>query len=773
MKKLNNIFLQMTNGSFHYFIIHPKQTRVPTFFNEFSREILPMGAVLDVIERLPTHIDEYKLGWPASVDVMVDYRIYIVGEDYLKSNMQFINQFKYGCIFFLPGITDKTIECCISNASLPIISDAYPQTINIFDDKIVESIHRLWEIKHPNIIWNLNQTNFSVNKSMPSTISMLPYSSLLRRLRGLYAKSKDGLELKVPKRNLEKFEDEEGKEIASTIKTIIAEKLLASISSCYLKGEKEIYSVLQERFNITDEELQKISERNWDEFGALAESIKENDNINDFKTDMVLLAHSTNYPVVKYKNNLLEKRKQIPNKLLKAVCDAQGYFPTIEEGVIRAYSEEKIKLYSLFINDMISDRTNEVILLYFMHVLFALGRRLPYITSRHIPSSQFYNEAYVISEISAGMETCNKVPRFNEGIRYLKNIINNAYPKKVNNTIRTHGEHIKIISDLPLEWMEFDGLPMFIHNTVSRIPITPGYGLLQQNENTSLEYELSGSTTKILILNTLSPDEVLFKNGIFLYKLIQGYFASIKVEIKYVEIESKSNFKETMEEFKPSIFIYYGHGNFDKKKMRGSLAIRNKEKIERDDLLQLKHKPLITILGACDTHVMNGAYENIANLMLMGGSISVIGTFFPIDGDIAIIYISNLMSLLSERLMGIDVNGYYEKWSDIIQKTQRMIYQMEPVLSMAKHIKTAKVPRENLIRDFYSYCDENKIYGIDSYLQRDHIYEKIFEKYPEISRKFSRLKNTSIIPVSLFYTSLGAPERIRFISPIKTEVKEI
>lgn len=762
MNDFYDVDLHDSRGLFHYFIVYPHQTRIPTFFNEFSRELIPIGLALSIIECLPTHILECQLSWPLSSDWMLDYQIDIISENELKANKDLFKRYTYGCIFFLPGNDNSTILDCIGNIELPIVTETTPQTYHFSDERLVKSLYEFWETKSfTGFTWDLDKTNFPTLSEM-TTISRLPLVAVKRKLRGLYSNSREGLNIAVPKNNIQRYENEEGEKIASEIKLLIAEKLLTSILSCYLNEDNETYISFQEIFKFTDEDIQLILKKNWNVYNNVAISIKENEKINMLSTDIVLLAHSANYPMVKYKNNLLEKKKQIPNKILKAICDADGYYPILNEKVIQASSEEKTKFQFDLVDGMIDDRKKEIYLINSMYLLYALGRRIPYIPSKHIPASEFYDEASVISQISVDMEDRNMVPRFNEGMRKLKQIINNAYSNEVIDIINIHSEHIKLISDLPLEWMEIGGIPLFLQKTVSRLPITSGDDLIRYHMRASLEYELAVDTVKILIVNTLRPDDMLFKYGKALFHAIQSYFAPLKVEIKYEEIESKNSFKQIMEDFKPTIFIYYGHGDYDNRAMKGTLDIRRMEKIEEEDIIQLKWKPLITILGACKTHVMNGAYQNIANVFLRTGSLSVLGTFFPVDGKLAFIYINNLMKLLAERLMGIDFDGHYETWADIIQKTQRMIYHIEPIISFEKHLRQEGISEEKLLKNFFAYCDKHELYGMQSYIHRDCIYEEILGEYPSFKKKFSRLKDTSIIPLSLYFSSLGNPERIKF-----------
>ena len=84
----------------------------------------------------------------------------------------------------------------------------------------------------------------------------------------------------------------------------------------------------------------------------------------------------------------------------------------------------------------------------------------------------------------------------------------------------------------------------------------------------------------------------------------------------------------------------------------------------------------ITILGACETQVLHGTSLNVANLFLGSGVISVMGTFFPVNGVYVSSIISSLMRHLVTSIIGVSPE-IFNKWDEIILLTRRTHYLLD------------------------------------------------------------------------------------------------
>jgi hypothetical protein len=107
----------------------------------------------------------------------------------------------------------------------------------------------------------------------------------------------------------------------------------------------------------------------------------------------------------------------------------------------------------------------------------------------------------------------NDYKRFKNAQKEITTSINNAIIKDISKLITEHGEHIKIISDLPVEWAVLNKLPLCIEKSISRIPLTPGDGLFTHAKYMRSGNEVSKSKFKLLIVNGLNLNDQLYTYG--------------------------------------------------------------------------------------------------------------------------------------------------------------------------------------------------------------------------------------------------------------------
>src|SRR5690606_527630 len=159
------------------------------------------------------------------------------------------------------------------------------------------------------------------------------------------------------------------------------------------------------------------------------------------------------------------------------------------------------------------------------------------------------------------------------------------------------------------------------------------------------------------------------------------------------------------------------------------------------EIENIKHTPLITILGACETQVLHGTHVNTASLFLGKLSVSVLGTFFPIDGLKAITFISSLIRNLVNALIGVAPENYLVSWDDIILQTYRSHYLLEPIQSIESYLAKRGDRLKNYIEspftEFWQIAEKKEINGFIEILRdRDNIYTEVFSKHKKLADAF-------------------------------------
>lgn len=251
--------------------------------------------------------------------------------------------------------------------------------------------------------------------------------------------------------------------------------------------------------------------------------------------------------------------------------------------------------------------------------------------------------------------------------------------------------------------------------------------------------------------------------------------------VNYYEVRNKTDFIRTMNENPSTFFIYYGHGSMPEVSKNqpdqiGKLHIGNDE----IDMIELENNikvaPVVTILGACQTQVLDSHYLNIGNMFLGLGTQSVIATYFPVDGYYTFSLIKSIFKNLKNYFEGTTPR-YIKNWADIILQARRTHYIIEPVNTIIEYLdkkgdKTLVDP-EILEQYAMKYCIESSYNANNSYISvmeqsviyRDKAYKEYFKNYPESTRMLIDyiFKHNYVFTESILFTSLGSPEKIKFV----------
>jgi hypothetical protein len=616
---------------------------------------------------------------------------------------------------------------------------------------------------------NANQTNFRGFKA-PSIKFFNPLHTTINRIRGLYStKSHKGLFVQGPTHPgiFKERENEAEHLITKGTKQLIAEKFLTLILGFISEGSFDNSDQnMIANFGILEDDLREIvGKLDFKKYQTAVDKLINQFDSIPLNTDFVICMPSVNYHSLMLKNNLLKKDK-FPKKILRQVYDFDSYYHMFGSEVYKADSENKRRSNLNLLSELLENRADELEFLSYSFVFYSLSRRNPFIRTRNIPSQRIHQLAISLARYNEKMEERNKIKDFVKAINKISDHIRSALPEDLSKIILSKGNHIKVITDLPAEWIKLDKLPLCVEKRFSRIPITPGNGLVAHSNLIKSEYVLSKENTRILILNCLNPNDLLFKLGRNLEVIVNDQLKLINKKAIYKEIRNKEEFKRSIEENKPTILIYYGHGSYSEQDHTGKLEIRN-ESMEPFEIEQIQWKPYISILGACETQILHGTHMNVANTFLMSGSVSVLGTYFPIDGLHAFVFISGLIRNLCNTLIG-ESPEHFERWEDVLLQTYRSNYIFEVIFSMEKYLEKRGKKLETYIKkpviEFFKYGSKNGMSYLEQLRNRNLIFKEIFSIYPELDKAFkSILTNNLLLPISLFYSSLGSPEKIKIL----------
>lgn len=794
---------------FKYFIITPKKRldiNDVTLFNQFDKSIIESMRCLEFISHFPASYNEYFNEWPHRACNYIknsDYDIKYINEDLLdKKFIEYIKGNQLGIVFLLKGIKNKT-KRLFDNVKIPVIL-LEEGTDSHFYNLSYESMNDILGLFYNNLkefaknietkqLININHlkrldTEISPYKA-PSAKYLDPLTFTIDRIRGLYIENGEGIvqiQPVTPKLHAE-YEKMADLEIKRAVETIISEKFLVLMLG--LIAEESFDSKEISKINTLNIDVNLFYEifdtKDSSLYEELSEEIRKSLNKLTFLTDMIICVPSINYEFARYffsKDTMGKNYRNISKEAFRVNYDMNTYYGVFDTEKFSNKSEEKSAEDLLLTFKLIGERSVENTFLSFLFVFLALSHRNPFIRCRNIPAKQIWEELKRLDCIISKNEKYHKAKDINLIINNVGQKIGNQIFNETNNLeriISSHAKNLILVSDLPTEWVQIRGVPLYLAKNMSRIPITPGDNLVSFIQRSQNEFNICSSNLRIKVINALNENDVLFEYGEKLYEILD-YRLGNNVEIKYYHAKTKDQYLSILNSDPSTILIHFGHGTYNRwnssnkdyeGKMVGGLLINScvidDNTVYSYDLETIGSFPPITILGACTTEVSQGPIINVANTILSNGGLSVIGTLASVNGDYTAEFIFELINKLIVELKNKE-SKKFETWADIIYSVRIKKYIEEPAYCMAYDYKKGKlklkVKESKIVERFFEYCSSKNILLIDSITNRNEIYSELLRDDNELNEAFKNLLNSnSITPYSSFYTSLGLPQKIHLV----------
>lgn len=742
-----------------------------TFSYRFNRNIVTHTQSRYLVAHIPKSFEELVLPWPLSS--FVEEQNYIteyINIELLKNTediVELIKKTPLGCVFIPEELRDYPIIKQIQEITLPVI---------FLKDGVDIPISQIQLIVEKN---SINASKIIANKvtisdktkiepiSIPHKHFLRPLEIAINRNRGLYLSIFENRQEPKPFDN----PTTEGKLVAEEqaisdlkyyLKLLIAEKYIIYLA----KHEKGIDSLIEiirkwdDSIDTADLDLDILEKY----FLNLSDYFFEKFDEIVYRTDMVFVLPMVNKTSVDLLNREFQLRLSKP--VLRQIYDFSGYY-----GIGGGKDFETMLR-------IISDRASENSILDSLSLNFTLDTKSPYVRLPNLPSQDitvWYSHMFKNTMKNANL---SEIEKFNNNFHKISEKLKLSLDDEFIDILVKYGKHIKFITDAPIEWVKYKDTPLGLIKSISRLPIIPGNTLVNSAKHNLLT-KIPKATVSFLIINALNPNDTLYKNGKKLGELLKEYFP--KHCVNYYEVKNKTDFIRTMNENPSTFFIYYGHGSMPEVSRNqpdqiGKLHIGDDE----IDMIELENNikvvPAVTILGSCQSQVLDAHYLNIGNMFLGLGSQSVLATYFPVDGFYTFSLIESIFRHLKNFLSN-QAPEYIKNWSDIILQARRTHYIIEPVNTIIEYLDKkgdkTRVDSESLSQYVMKYCIESSCNANTSYISvmeqsviyRDKAYKEYFKNYPESTRMLIDyiFKHNYVFPESIIFTSLGSPEKIKFV----------
>jgi len=309
----------------------------------------------------------------------------------------------------------------------------------------------------------------------------------------------------------------------------------------------------------------------------------------------------------------------------------------------------------------------------FFHAMFSYS---PVIRLPQIGKSINKELSHLQKAAPKKQSTLNNIKRFGEKLANL------TVSDSLKDYIAKRNGQIFCISDLPIEWLYLNNLPLSLTHDVCRLPEFNLNSLI--NNAIHLQrglYEIPNDLiNRTLILHCASQGDAALNE---MFDLIDSYQTSLG--FKAARCSSIEQVKFAINSYKPDLLIFDCHGTSNPKELSSFLFLdqENGIALTGDDIVQHKISAPLVFLSACETFPNYGYVKLLSDAFMESGAHCVTTTFFPIKITDA----TSLIIRLLNNLRQLSTNTYHSNWLHFISHMLRSTYIFETIRKSSDQFK--------------------------------------------------------------------------------------
>lgn len=310
---------------------------------------------------------------------------------------------------------------------------------------------------------------------------------------------------------------------------------------------------------------------------------------------------------------------------------------------------------------------------------------------------------------------------------------------------------IVAMTDLPIEWMEVNGVPLGFTHDVCRMPETPSSGMLTH-------YGIARFSNIYRI-----PEDILSKT-LVVYGCREDAFKKWqdKADVcaqalgaKTVVCQSLDEFEKAVKQHKPDLLVIDTHGGTDLRNHQSYIYMGN-DKVYPKDISTRGISARLVFISACNTAPCYNDVNTVANAFLEVGASVVTSSYLPLD----VVESSTLYIRILNQLNQAAQQDIHRNWLAFISHILRTSFIMTPLMENAQ--------KENL--EPMDPKLTGKVNTLSMYFEkRAELYRKLKtgEEVEGLKYDFSK-----VVPHYLMYTTTGRADLIMFESSMKRRKEE-
>lgn len=247
---------------------------------------------------------------------------------------------------------------------------------------------------------------------------------------------------------------------------------------------------------------------------------------------------------------------------------------------------------------------------------------------------------------------------------------------------RVHG--IKLVSDLPLEWLRIQGVPMMLRHECSRIPLVPislGYAIATDQDPVLIPPSV---LTDVLIIRSFDQNDRI---RLVLEHALQSspyVGATWQVNYRFVDVETPDEIIKALNSHAGAIVVFDCHGSFAADEYFSSLVVGGRQVRLWELRKRIQRMPPIVLLSSCDTLPVDGSHASVASGMLQLGARTVLATLLPIDSRKAAIFLCRLFYRIGEFVPAALRIKLRVSWREVVSGMTKMSHMTECLWYLSK-----------------------------------------------------------------------------------------
>lgn len=344
--------------------------------------------------------------------------------------------------------------------------------------------------------------------------------------------------------------------------------------------------------------------------------------------------------------------------------------------------------------------------------------------------------------------------------RFGQTLTNTLHPQLRQALAEYPGEVVGI-SDLPLEWINIDGVPLCFARDVSRIPETVISNVMSQfARNSRSSFEVTKDTpARTLVVCGAPAGDGIAENFDMLVELNRRH--EIKTACRFERCHSRDHFYGLVKEFRPEFLIVDSHGRFVANETGTELMIGDEQLTGDDVIANLPQIPLV-MLSTCWGAPLYGCSNTIAHAFFETGSYAVTTSFLPLNVQKGGVLYTRVVRNLEYAVE----HPVHRNWASFVSHNVRTSF-FDDLMTRA----IARFGSEEL-RTADAYANKRQVWQMNtmSTERRAAAFratsEIVAACFPSESQGKVRnlLQTSSYLPEFMFYTTLGRADLVKFAS---------